>query len=197
MIRAMRVALTALIVLSASSTAHASSPEFPICDADEPLGFLVAEPGQLAPGCAVRWIEPEPVAGGVRFELHAPDGQLIGDGVDPTALEVQAPERRHECDGTVVDTVRSVYEYSVTFQTAQQGDQVWVIDTATGNVFANATYEGQECTTIALAASECQVCGPEASMGCADVSGGRGTGVLVFAALGAIMLRRRRRSAAA
>jgi hypothetical protein len=194
MTRAMRAVLCSLALpcVLAASVAHASSPEFPICDADPQLGSLVVDVSDLGPSCPVRWLQPTPRDGGVRFELRAPDGALIHDltVIDPAAFAI--PERRHECDGSVVDTTRTLSEYTASFSDAAPGDQVRLLD-ADGTLLAQGTFGDSTCPAIDFTPAECQVCGPDVSPGCADAgAGGRGLGTFVAIALGAILLRRRR-----
>jgi hypothetical protein len=189
----MRFALAAVLLVSWSTTAVASSPEFPICDANPEPGFLAVTEGRLGPGCPVRWIESEPVVGGIAFELHTSDGRLAGTGRVTTPDELAVPERRHECDGTIADTTRTVYAYTATFLTAQPGDQVWMINSS-GSAFATATYDFDGgCPAFEFAVTECQVCAPEAAMGCADAGGGGGGFAFGLVALGLVALRRARR----
>ncbi|MEO8703669.1 MAG: hypothetical protein ABI867_26705 [Kofleriaceae bacterium] len=180
-----------LFVMFTAATAAASSPEFPICDSEQPTqGFFAVD--EVGPTCAVRWIEAEPIPGGLVFELHTSDGRLAGTGEVITPDELAVPERRHECDGTINDTSRSVFSYSATFLTAQPGDEVWVVNRS-GNAFATLTYGSGGCGTFELAATECQVCGPEATMGCADAGGGGATGIAfgLVALVGSLARRRR------
>jgi hypothetical protein len=186
--RAMRIAISLAVLLLQASSAAASSPAFPICDAEPGSGFLATVDGTLGTDCPIRWIESEPVAGGITFELHTAGGELAGTGHVTEPDTLGAPQTRHECDGTIDETTRPVFAYTARFLTAQPGDQVWVIDH--GNAIATATYrETGGCAPLELAAEECQVCVPEATMGCADAGGGGGGLALALVGLALVVAR--------
>ncbi|MBS1118684.1 MAG: hypothetical protein H6Q90_912 [Deltaproteobacteria bacterium] len=184
-----------LPLLLASSVAHASSG-YPVCDSDPEVGALAVDINALGPSCPVRWLQPAPLAGGVRFELRKPDGTVIHEITVASPQPFGSHEIRHECDGSVVDTTLTLNEYATTFSDAQPGDAVVLID-ANGTLLAQGSFGTSACPAIELVPEECQVCAPEASFGCADAGAGRGgLGglVAVAVALGAVVLRRARRA---
>lgn len=182
--------LVSTAILLGAASARASSPAHPICDA-EPTGSLVTEYVELAPTCAVRWVDDEVHPGGLQFDLEGADGTVKTSVVVATPAALAVPETRHECDGQITTGTRTLQEYAIAFDDAQPGDSVVVRDAA-GGYLARQLLNGSACTPVDLAPLECQVCGPESSPGCADAGRGRGLATLALIALGLVLARRRR-----
>jgi hypothetical protein len=175
----MRRPIVLAVLLGTTSTATATTPAYPICDADNGSpGFVVEGPGGGAPpGCPVRWIAPALRPGGVTFELWR-DGQLVETRLDTEAADEMAPQRRHECDGSVVDTFAVLASYTVEFPDAQPGDEIQISD-AGGSIGVTYVGTASGCPAIDLVAEECQVCVPDGpgGFGCLSAApGGGGAG---------------------
>jgi MYXO-CTERM domain-containing protein len=187
-----------LLLLGTTSTANATSPEFPICDADDAgPGFVVDRFGGVGPDCAVRWIAPDLRPGGVTFELWR-DGARIATQTDADATDELQPQRRHECDGSIVDTHKVLASYAASFPDALDGDEIRISDASgrLGTTYVDGSSAGI-CPTLDWATDECQVCAPDApAYGCLSASpssGGSGAPWLVVLVGLAIALVARRR----
>jgi hypothetical protein len=174
-----------------------TSPAFPICDAevqDDPTTpQIIGEGTTFGVECAIRVLSNPPVFGGIRYEHWRADAQL-DEAIITTTTAVTVPTIRYECDGTETTGSEQVgVEYGHAFPDAIDGDVV-VVYAGEQQLGVISLSSQAGCPMLAEPApQECQVCGPEGSMGC-TVGGdlGFGFGLLIAVAI-ALGSRRRAR----
>jgi MYXO-CTERM domain-containing protein len=172
-----------------------TSPAFPICDAevfDEPtMPQLIGEGTTFGVACSIRVLSNPPVFGGIRYEHWRSDAQL-DEALITTTTAVNVATIRHECDGTeTAGSVQVGVEYGHAFPDAIDGDVV-VVYAGEQQLGVISLTAQASCPALDFEPQECQVCGPEGSVGCSVGGDGLGFGVLIAVAL-ALGCRRRAR----